>query len=236
VKSAAAADDLPRDGAPEVAMVGRSNVGKSSLINALVRQKLARTSAAPGKTRLANIYRVARGASPPFYLVDLPGYGYARGGARSAQEFEELTRGYFDPVSRAGDPSSRRRAPERPGPAVLLLADARHPGLASDVEAWTWLRHAVDACAVVATKIDKLSRGERSRALKDLQSVFDGPVLPVSAVTGEGLDELWKLIDLLTHQTARNRNIEPAARPPQKSLPPRNELQRNPRRKSPPRK
>ena len=80
MKSAAAAEDLPRDGTPEIAMVGRSNVGKSSLINALVRQRVARTSAAPGKTRLANIYRVARGASAPLYLVDLPGYGYARGG------------------------------------------------------------------------------------------------------------------------------------------------------------
>ena len=76
-------------------MVGRSNVGKSSLINALLRQRVARTSAAPGKTRLANVYRVARGSSPPFYLVDLPGYGYARGGAPAAREFEELTTAYF---------------------------------------------------------------------------------------------------------------------------------------------
>ena len=95
MKSAAAASDLPREGVPEVAMVGRSNVGKSSLINALVRQKVARTSAAPGKTRLANLYRVVRGSSRPFYLVDLPGYGYARGGASSAQEFEQLARAYF---------------------------------------------------------------------------------------------------------------------------------------------
>jgi GTP-binding protein EngB required for normal cell division len=72
--------------------VGRSNVGKSSLINSLVRQKIARTSAAPGKTRLANIYRVARGSGDPLYLVDLPGYGYARGGPG---EFAQLVGDYF---------------------------------------------------------------------------------------------------------------------------------------------
>jgi len=89
VTSAAGAGDFPRDRLPEIAMVGRSNVGKSSLINALVRRPLARTSAAPGKTRLANFYRVQRGSSPPLYLVDLPGYGYARGGDASAQEFNK---------------------------------------------------------------------------------------------------------------------------------------------------
>src|SRR5436853_6292616 len=80
VTSAADASGFPRDRLPEIALIGRSNVGKSSLINALVRKPLARTSAAPGKTRLANFYRVQRGSSPPLFLVDLPGYGYARGG------------------------------------------------------------------------------------------------------------------------------------------------------------
>ena len=205
MKSAAAADDLPRDGTPEIAMVGRSNVGKSSLINALTRQRVARTSAAPGKTRLANIYRVARGASAPLYLVDLPGYGYARGGVGSAREFAELTRAYFVRETRQPDVEALRRPsgggvrlePGTPnaGIAALLLVDARHPGLASDLEAWQWLQSVVDRCHVIATKIDKLTRGERIRALRELQSVFVDPVLPVSAETGEGLDELWKLID-----------------------------------------
>jgi GTP-binding protein len=203
VTSAAHEADFPRDGQPEVAMVGRSNVGKSSLINALVRQHLARTSAAPGKTRLANVYQVARGSSAPLYLVDLPGYGYARGGAASAREFQELTRAYF---GRAGMT------------AALLLVDARHPGLASDIEAWHWLQSAVEHGGVVATKIDKLSRGDRIRALRELQSAFVDPVLPVSAVTGEGLDELWKLIDNLANipnpRKPRNRSRRAATVPP----------------------
>src|ERR1043166_7581067 len=90
VVSAAGAGDFPRDRLPEVALLGRSNVGKSSLINALVGRSIARTSAAPGKTRLANFYRVHRGGSPPLYLVDLPGYGYARGGDEAAREFKRL--------------------------------------------------------------------------------------------------------------------------------------------------
>ena len=94
VRSAAVAEDFVRDGLAEIALVGRSNVGKSSLINALVRQRLARTSAAPGKTRLVNFYRIARGAAAPFYVADLPGYGYARGGHRAAEEFGALTRAF----------------------------------------------------------------------------------------------------------------------------------------------
>jgi GTP-binding protein len=169
-------------------MIGRSNVGKSSLINALVRQSVARTSAAPGKTRLANIFRVARGASGPFYLVDLPGYGYARG---EAHEIQEVTRAYFG-----------RALPPLASPvSALMLVDSRHPGLQSDLDAWHWLRETVATSVIVATKMDKLSRGERIRALRELQSVFDDPVLPVSAATGEGLDELWKLIDRLANTT-----------------------------------
>jgi GTP-binding protein len=184
VKSAAAAADLPRDGLAEIALVGRSNVGKSTLINALVRQRVARTSAAPGKTRLANIYRVARGGANPFYLVDLPGYGYARGGQASAVEFEKLTHVFF----------AVRGVRIQPDIGALLMVDARHPGLESDLEAWRWLQPTVERVAIVATKIDKLTRGERIRALKAIESVFEMPALPVSAVTGEGLDDLWKLI------------------------------------------
>jgi GTP-binding protein len=207
VTSAASARDLPRGEFAEVALVGRSNVGKSSLINALVRQKVARTSAAPGKTRLANIYRIARGAAAPFYLVDLPGYGYARGGEAAAREFAELTRGYFgqdtgeapDRQERGGAAGSAARTARPAARSALLLVDARHPAFAADLDAWSWLKRSVPAAAIVATKADKLARGQRIRATRELESVFEHPVLPVSAVTGEGLDELWKLMDRLAN-------------------------------------
>jgi GTP-binding protein len=204
VRSVADAAAMPRERLPELALVGRSNVGKSSLINALVRQRLARTSAAPGKTQLANVYRVARGSAPPFYLVDLPGYGFARGGREVAHAFDAVTQAVFGPGRRAGHVGKNisPAPPALPAPpahkfAALLLIDSRHPGLERDRAAWNWIRGTVGAAAVVATKIDKLARGERIRALKEIESVHEYPVLPVSAVTGEGLDDLWRLIDKL---------------------------------------
>lgn len=207
VTSAAGAADFPREQLPEVALVGRSNVGKSSLINALVRRTIARTSAAPGKTRLANFYRVQRGAASPMYLVDLPGYGYARaskdevrharaagaaGGTASLRQqaaagFDRLVDTYF----------------ERPGArAVLLLVDVRHPGLDADLEAWSWLQRYPYPKGVVGTKVDKLTRAERVRHARDLDNLFAVHVPLVSATDGEGLEELWKLIAQMPSRTA----------------------------------
>ncbi len=184
VTSAAEAKGFPKESLPELAMVGRSNVGKSSLINALVRQTLARTSAAPGKTRLANFYRVQAGGKPPFFLVDLPGYGYARGGDSARAAFDQL----------AGDYFSAGRG------VTLLLVDSRHPGLDADIRAWTWLvDHGVD-CHVVATKVDKLTQSERKRHVGELERRYSGSVTPVSALTGEGLEALWTLIARLLRQ------------------------------------
>ena len=116
LSSFASVTTLPTEGLPEVALIGRSNVGKSSLVNALTeRKQLAKTSSTPGKTRLANIYRVEREAVRA-YLIDLPGYGYARGGSGG---FDALAQAVF-------------AAPL----ASLLLVDARHPGLDSDADAW----------------------------------------------------------------------------------------------------
>jgi GTP-binding protein len=211
VTSAADAAGLPHDGLPEVALVGRSNVGKSSLINALVRQRLARTSAAPGKTRLANVYRVVRGGGTPFYLVDLPGYGFARGGADS---LKAVALQYFGGGRTASGGGERRRHRL----SALLLVDARHRSLASDGQAWAWLQTVVEEPALVATKVDKLARGQRIRAMRELESAYQDSVLPVSAVTGEGLDELWKLIDRLANRN-NNRNSNPRSRLPKAMAP-----------------
>jgi GTP-binding protein len=198
VASAARASDLPWDGAPEIALVGRSNVGKSSIINALAARKVARTSATPGKTRTINIYRVD-GRSPAFYIVDLPGYGYAPGG-ESVRSFQALARVYADSRWREGREEGRR--PRRA--AALLLVDVRHPGLDNDLAAYDWLADLGPPAAVVGTKVDKLTRAERSRARYALETAFNGPVLPVSAASGEGLKELWKLIDrLLSNQPSK---------------------------------
>jgi GTP-binding protein len=202
VTSAAGPEGFPRERLPELAFVGRSNVGKSSLINALLRQTIARTSAEPGKTRLANVYRVAPASGPVFHLIDLPGYGYARasrpapGMQRSAREgreaasktFEALTSAYF----------------ERAGAGViagaLLLVDSRHPGLPADVQAWNWLGGYGVPRLAVATKLDKLTRAERQRHLNELARIFEGSVTAVSAASGEGLETLWTQIARLLRQ------------------------------------
>jgi GTP-binding protein len=217
VVSAVSASDLPRDGLAEVALVGRSNVGKSSLINALVRQRVARTSAAPGKTRLANVYRVTRGSGAPLYLLDLPGYGYARApregrGAASAAGARQASQAEFGAIVRVVFDRT---------PAGLLLVDARHPGLDSDRAAWQWMQSAAAGAAVVATKIDKLARGQRIRALRELESVLETTVLPVSAVNGEGLDELWNLIDRLLNNRLPHPRSSPPPRAPARRPPSR---------------
>lgn len=203
VTSAANAAGFPRERLPELVMVGRSNVGKSSLINALVRQKLARTSAAPGKTRLANFFRVTPSGLVPFHLVDLPGYGYARGGDAAAREFDALAGAYFD--------HARQEAGTRAiGGGALLLVDSRHPDLESDRRAWAWLETLERPRHIVATKVDKLTQAERRRHLTELERNYAGPVVPVSVTTGEGLNELWTLIARLLKQP-----------PPETGRPPR---------------
>jgi GTP-binding protein len=190
VTSAVDAGGIPRDDVPHVALVGRSNVGKSALINALARNKnLARTSAAAGKTRLANLYRFEVDGGPggpgrwSLYFADLPGYGYARGGRASVAELRGIAESYFSFDGIAG---------------VLHLVDARHPGLDSDLDAAEWLTTLNVKMATVATKVDKLSRSDRTRNLRALERQLGTAALPISAVSGEGLDDLWTLIARLS--------------------------------------
>ena len=190
--SATTADAIPRDHVPHVAMVGRSNVGKSSLINALVKRDLARTSGAAGKTRLANLYKVALDGGPggpgqwTVYFADLPGYGYARGGRESVGELRTIAEAYF-----GGD---------HPIAGVLHLVDSRHPGLDSDRDAARWLEALGPERALIATKIDKLSRAERVKNLRELERQLGMAALPLSATGGEGLDDLWTLIARLSRR------------------------------------
>jgi GTP-binding protein len=188
-----------RDDVPRFAFAGRSNVGKSSLLNALVRQKVARTSAAAGKTRQVNVFRVTaqgglRGNSPwVLDLVDLPGYGYARGGEESVRELAGAVDAYFA-ANAAGFG------------ATFLLIDSRHPVQASDVQAHEWISQAMGPPRIVATKEDKLSRAERAAQLKAFARAFGQEPLSVSATSGEGLDQLWKEIAGLARAGCRDVN------------------------------
>jgi len=186
VTSAANARGLLQTPLAELALAGRSNVGKSALINALAGRTLARTSAAPGKTRLANYYRLERERGSAFHLVDLPGYGYARG-AKEGRGFESLAQEYF-----FGEAPGAWMRPNIA--AVLLLVDARHPGLEPDLEAFRWFAAQGCPLRLVATKADKLSRAERQRSAHAMARAFGQEALMTSAQHREGIDELWTWI------------------------------------------
>lgn len=192
VKSAVSSEQFPAEGVPELACVGRSNVGKSSLINALLNRKgLAKVSGTPGKTRLLNFYRVTmvRPDTPAFSLVDLPGYGYAKVSKSIREEWGPMIERYL---------TSRRELG-----GVIQLVDARG-AQRPDAVTWAWLNELGVCTIVVATKIDKLKRGERAKGLAEirrtLQLPTDVPLIAYSSVTREGKDELWVAIRKLLCQ------------------------------------
>ncbi len=179
---------LPVAHLPQVALIGRSNVGKSTLINALAHRKIARAGGAPGTTRLLNVYRIKLAAHRgELLLIDLPGYGYARGGSAAQGGFDALTGRYFQPD--AAETSDR---PGHTGPAgAVLLVDARHPGLASDRDALAWLTELELPLLVAATKIDRLARSVRTRTLRAHEKALGRTILPISAKLGDGLPAFW---------------------------------------------
>ncbi len=174
-------DHLPVEGLPEIAFAGRSNVGKSSLLNRLLnRRKLALTSKTPGKTRTLNYYRV----NETLHFVDLPGYGYAKRGQQERRQWANLVNGYLE-----------TRTSLR---GILHLIDARHDPTARDVEMALWLMQFGRPFLVVATKADKLtgsrqkSRLDRTRNLLSQLGEFD--FVSFSAVSGQGRQDVWKWI------------------------------------------
>lgn len=173
-------DQFPRDGVPQIAFSGRSNVGKSSLLNRLCRRRsLARVSSEPGKTVTVNFYRVDGKVD----LVDLPGYGYARRSEAEKRRWSALTDAYFQNNSALL--------------TVLQLIDLKTGPSADDRMMLDWLRSTGTPFVVAATKLDKLNKTDQKKNLDALQAELgeDVPVFPLSSRTGEGTDRLWSLIE-----------------------------------------
>ncbi|MCL5056996.1 MAG: ribosome biogenesis GTP-binding protein YihA/YsxC [Actinobacteria bacterium] len=181
IKSANGLKDCPAGEFPEIALAGRSNVGKSSFFNRMVNRKsLARTSNTPGRTRLINYFLV----NGSFYLVDLPGYGYARVPEKMKVEWGKNIRDYLE----------NRGNLE----GVVLLLDIRHRPTEMDVNLHGWLEQAGIPVILVATKADKLSKSQALNQLNIIRKSLDlddeRPLVPFSAKTGQGRDELWNII------------------------------------------
>ena len=174
---------FPFDGKSQVAFSGRSNVGKSSLINSLMgRKSLARVSSSPGKTITVNFYEINK----EFYLVDMPGYGYAKRSPEQKKQWSALTDGYY-----TKDGSHGKLV------AVAQLVDLKAGATADDMTMMEWLSESGLDWFIVATKVDKLNKTQRQAALDALLELVDGvDIIPYSSLTGEGKNEVWNRIGL----------------------------------------
>ncbi len=178
---------LPENTKPEVAFSGKSNVGKSSLINGLLNRKsLARTSSQPGKTQTINFYSV----NQELYLVDLPGYGYAKAAQEIRGKWGKMIENYLH--------GSRQLK------AVFLLVDIRHEASANDREMYRWIVHQGYEPIIIATKLDKIKRSQVQKQLKllreSLNPVPGTRIIPFSAQTRQGREEIWEMIDGLLEE------------------------------------
>jgi len=174
---------FPPPGVPEIAFLGRSNVGKSSVINALVGKKLARTSNTPGRTRSINFYEVRRAGQPKPELLftDLPGYGYAKVSREISADWARFVDPYLH---------------QRPSLVLCLaLVDPNIPPQESDGQLLEFLSSRGRPHAIVATKCDRLSGNQLQHAMRELGQAYGGaPIVAFSAKTGAGIDELWNQI------------------------------------------
>lgn len=172
----------PDDIKPEIAFVGRSNVGKSSLINAMIyRKSLARTSQSPGKTRTMNFYNV----EDVLYFVDLPGYGYAKASKSEVKSWGKMIEDYLKKREQLA--------------AIILLLDSRHQPTRDDILMYEWLKHYGHKIIIAATKIDKLKSAEaikNQKIIRDALGLDKSDILiPFSAVKKTGRDELWGVLE-----------------------------------------
>lgn len=184
LRSATAPDHFPPPSAPEVAFLGRSNVGKSSLINALLGSREARVSSTPGRTRAINFFALTdtpERQQPRLLFADLPGYGYAKISKSISAEWPKFIEPYLA---------------ERPSLALCIcLVDSTIPPKASDAQLIEFLTHAGRPYLIAGTKADRLSGNGRAQALKQLREAFGSDnLLLVSAKTGAGMKELWSAI------------------------------------------
>lgn len=173
---------LPENSVPEIAFAGKSNVGKSSLINGLMNRKaLARTSAQPGKTQTINYYNV----NDEVYLVDLPGYGYAKVSQEVKEKWGKLIERYLN--------NSKQLK------AVFLLIDIRHEPSANDKTMYDWIISNGFYPIIIATKADKIKRSQLQKHVKMIKQGLDvvpeTPIIPYSAVSKQGREEIWALIE-----------------------------------------
>ena len=189
IVSAASPEQFPSDGLAEIAFLGRSNVGKSSLINALIGRKgLAHTSNTPGRTQTINFYRVTSGAADSLgscYFVDFPGYGYAKVSRSETEGWKRLIESYL--FNRAMLQLS------------LVILDARRGWMPPDLELKQWLEAHHQAYLVIATKMDKLNQSDAHRNLTVIRKSGADP-LACSAVTGRGVREIWQAIAKTQHR------------------------------------
>lgn len=181
VISAVSQEQYPDEGFPEIALAGRSNVGKSSFINTLINRKnLARTSSKPGKTQTLNFYKL----NEAFYFVDVPGYGYAKVSKQERAKWGKMMDEYFQERSTLN--------------AVILVCDMRHEPQDSDVQMYDFIKHSELPVIIIATKLDKLKRSERHKKLSLVKNTFEvdenDVVIPFSAETGEGKEAAWQTI------------------------------------------
>jgi GTP-binding protein len=183
------ASDMHPPEVPQMAVAGRSNVGKSSLLNRLAgRKQLAKTSSTPGKTQSINFYKVEPGG---YYLVDLPGYGYAKRSKTDREKWARLIQTYL-----TDNPWLR---------AVLVLIDCRLDPQASDLELTAYLKERKIPVLAALTKADKCSKREGQARLSQWQDILGGvPPLLFSAVTGQGVEAVWDQVDSLLWQDPEN--------------------------------